>query len=62
MKDPVIDEENLNLGFVLHGATVLLEDEEIHIYRKHRLVERYSVEAFKRRPNAVFRRIQKGLA
>lgn len=62
VKDPVIDEENLNLGFVLHGATVLLEDEEIHIYRKHRLVERYSVEAFKRRPNAVFRRIQKGLA
>ncbi len=61
VKNPEIDDESNDLGFKFNKATVLFEKDEIHVYRDHKLVERYTVAEFTRSPNAVFRKIKKSL-
>lgn len=61
VRNPKINEENSDLGFQFNKATILFEEDEIHIYREHKLIARYTVAEFTRTPNAVFRKIQKSL-
>ncbi len=62
VKNPEIDDENSELGFKYNKATILFEENEIHIYRDQKLIDRYTVEEFTKSTNAVFRKIQSSLA
>lgn len=59
VKNPEIDDQNNDVGFKFDKATILFEEDEIHIYREHKLIDRYTVEEFTKSPNAVFRKIQR---
>lgn len=58
VRNPQIDDESSMLGFKFSGASILFEEEEIHLYRENRLIDKYMMEEFVRSPNAVFRRIR----
>ena len=46
-------------GFKFDKATILFEEDEIHIYREHKLIDGYTVQEFTKSPNVVFRKIQR---
>lgn len=59
VKNPEIDDESNNVGFKFDKATILFEEDEIHIYREHKLIDGYTVQEFTKSPNVVFRKIQR---
>ena len=56
-----IDGENNTIGFKLNDSTIIFENDMIIVYHNSKICGRYEIREFIRRPNAVFRRMQKHL-
>ena len=57
----VINEEERNSGFTIGDYTVTFENGEIILQNKEKVVEKYAIADFSRKPNAVFRRLMRNI-
>ncbi len=56
-----INDDGKNIGFNFDDASIVFEDGNICVYKENGIREKYSIPAFSRAPNAVFRKILSAL-
>ena len=56
-----INDDGKDIGFIFGDASVVFEDGKIRVYKENGIREEYSIPAFSRAPNAIFRKILSAL-
>ena len=62
VNDTTINDTDNNLGFNFGNFTLVFENGNILVSKDKRIFAKYAISDFSRRPNAVFRQIQKEFA